>query len=112
MVLAHWGQTASEKQLATLLGTKSYRTPISNISCLQDWGYRVHLQQLSPKSLQNCITLNDPVIVQLWPMMLTYWEAEPTGSHVAVVVGYDENLFTFMILPSLNQPNPLYGMAF
>lgn len=32
-----------------------------------------------------------PVIAQVWPVMLPYWALESTGSHVLVVVGYDDD---------------------
>lgn len=90
MVLAGLGQDVSEQRIARLLQTRRFGTPISRIIRLSRWGYDVSLDSFSNKRLQFNLDSHTPVIVQLWPQMMTYWTFQPSGSHVAVAVGYDD----------------------
>ena len=89
MVLAYWGHQQSEAELAELLGTRSFGTPISNVARLQAQGYRVDFGSLTTAELKAYLLANKPVMARVWTAMLDYWSAEIT-SHVVVVVGFDE----------------------
>jgi predicted double-glycine peptidase len=89
MVLAYWGQSFTEADLATLLGTRAYGTPISNIQRLESHGYQVAFGSLTRGQLQAHLLAERPVIARVWTAMLDYWQAE-ISSHVVVVVGFDE----------------------
>lgn len=88
MVLAYLGDERTEADLATLLDTKDYGTPMSHAEKLQQDGHGVWLRQLTRTELETYLTDGLPVIVRVWTAMLDYWTI--TTSHVAVVVGYDE----------------------
>ncbi len=90
MVLAYWGQILTEADLAALLGTRIYGTPISNIKRLQSHGYQVDFGSFTREQLQGHLLAERPVIARVWTTMLDYWSAE-TSSHVVVVVGFDES---------------------
>lgn len=105
MVLAGLGRDVSEQRIARLLGTKRFGTPISNITSLQRWGYKVDFQSFLPvDKLKRRIDTGHPVIVQVWPMMLPYWPFNPSGSHVVVMNGYDEQA-VFVHDPAMQQPH-------
>lgn len=88
MTLAYGGDAREEAEVARLLGTKPYGTPISNVSRLQDWGYEVAVANLSRPELGALLDAGLPVIARVWTPMLDYW---PTDTpHVVLVVGYDE----------------------
>jgi ABC-type bacteriocin/lantibiotic exporter with double-glycine peptidase domain len=89
MVLAYWGDLHSEAELATLLGSKAYGTPLSNVARLHVWGYDASLVTLTRPSLEALLDAGMPVIARVWTVMLDYWLVET--SHVVLVVGYDEN---------------------
>lgn len=92
MVLAFWGDSRSEAELAALLGTKAYGTPLSNVGRLRVWGYDATLVTLTRPELETMVDDGVPVIVRVWTVMLDYWPVET--SHVVVVIGYDEaNVF-------------------
>ena len=88
MALAYGGDTREEAEVARLLGTKSYGTPISHVSRLQDWGYEVAVANLSRPKLEALLDAGVPVIARVWTPMLDYWPIDT--SHVVLVVGYDE----------------------
>ncbi|MEM7345060.1 MAG: C39 family peptidase [Chloroflexota bacterium] len=89
MVLAHWGQSYSEADLAVMLDAKPYGVPISNIKHLQQHGYQVEFGSLTIEQLQSHLLAGHPIIARVWTIMLDYWPDEVT-SHVVVVVGFDE----------------------
>jgi ABC-type bacteriocin/lantibiotic exporter with double-glycine peptidase domain len=103
MVLAHWGNNYSEERLARFLGTQRFGTPFSNVIRLQHWGYQVDFGMLTAKALKECLLQEQPVIVQVWPVMLPYWPFQPIGSHVVVVVGSD-NKHVYVNDPVLAKP--------
>lgn len=88
MVLAHWGDPRTEAEVAALLGTKPYGTPLSNVGRLSAWGHDALLTSLSRPALEALLEEGIPVIARLWTVMLDYWPVET--SHVALIVGYDE----------------------
>ena len=88
MVLAYLGDERTEADLATLLDTKDYGTPISHAEKLRQDGYDVRLRQLTRIELETYLNDGLPVIVRVWTAMLDYWTI--TASHVVVIVGYDE----------------------
>ncbi len=88
MVFSHLGDERSEANLAKLLGTKEYGTPIRNVESLREDRYDVQVGQLTRTELESYLSEGTPVIVRVWTTMLDYWNV--TTSHVVVVVGYDE----------------------
>jgi len=88
MVLAYWGKEYSERQLAQLLGTQPFGTPLSHISRLQRWNYQAVLGSLTVDQLRAHLLNQQPVIVRVWTAMLDYWNIDT--SHVVVIVGFDE----------------------
>jgi len=112
MVLAHWGETVSEAKLVKVLGTKQFGTPISNVTRLSQLGYRVDFGPLTPEQLQTHINEGQPVIAQLWTMMLTYWPNDSDSSHIVVVVGFDET-HVYLNDPAFEKvPQPLLWDGF
>lgn len=87
MVLAYGGDRREEAEIAALLGTKSFGTPLSNIQRLSAWGYAATLTTLTRSQLTALLDEGVPVIVRLWTVMLDYWTVET--SHVVVIIGYD-----------------------
>lgn len=88
MVLAYQGDDRTEAEIAALLGTKAYGTPISRVTRLRDWGYLGDIASLSQQELTLHLDRNTPVIVRVWTGFLSHWSQDT--SHVVVVVGYDE----------------------
>ena len=88
MILAYLGDERTEADLATLLGTKEYGTPIRQAERLWQDGYDVQCCQLARTDLETYLNDGLPVIVRVWTAMLDYWTI--TTSHVVVIVGYDE----------------------
>ncbi len=88
MVLAYRGQVISEATLARRLQTTPFGTPLSNARRLQSQRINVNITSLTVEQLQQHLLQNIPVIVRVWTEMLTYWNEDT--SHVAVVVGLDE----------------------
>lgn len=88
MVLAYLGDERTEANLAALLGTKEYGTPIRHAEKLRQDGYDVHVRQLTRNEMVTYLNEGFPVIARVWTTMLDYWTV--TTSHVVVVVGYDE----------------------
>ena len=88
MVLAYLGDERTETDLATLLDSKEYGTPIRHAERLRQDGYDVQLCQLTRTDLETYLNDGLPVIVRVWTAMLDYWTV--TTSHVAVIVGCDE----------------------
>ncbi len=87
MVLSYWGQDVSENQLADLLGTEIFGTPLSNVTRLQKWGYQVKVGPITLEQLKNHLLAKQPVIVRVWTAMLDYWTMDT--SHVVVATGFD-----------------------
>lgn len=111
MVLAHWGQSLSEGELAQILDTKDYGTPISNVERLSRQGYQVEVGSLTVDQLKHHLTTDQPVIVRVWTAMLDYWPDEIT-SHVVVVVGFNDT-HVYLNDPSLTKaPQPLVWDSF
>jgi len=88
MVLSHLGDERTEADLAELLGTKDYGTPIRNVERLRKEGYGLQVGLMTRTELVSCLEEGLPVIVRVWTLMLDYWRVDT--SHVVVVVGYDE----------------------
>ena len=88
MVLAHLGDARTEADVAQLLGTKDYGTPIRNAEGLRYDGYDVQVCQLTCTDLESYLSQGLPIVVRVWTAMLDYWSV--TTSHVVVVVGYDD----------------------
>lgn len=88
MVLAYQGRQMREQELAEILGTQSFGTPISHVNILQAYQYQVTYRSFSETELKTYLLQGIPVIVRVWTGMLTYWTEETF--HVVVVVGYDE----------------------
>lgn len=88
MVLAYQKRSVSEAELATILGTQSFGTPISHITQLQTHQYKIEYRSFSESELRACLRRALPLIARVWTGMLTYWSEETF--HVVVVVGYDE----------------------
>lgn len=88
MVLAYLNQSLSEREIAQILATQPFGTPIANIERLSTWGYDVTLGSSSVSELQNYLVANIPVIARVWTVMLPHWQVDT--SHVVVVVGFDD----------------------
>jgi len=89
MVLAFWGDPRSEAEIASLLGTKPFGTPISNATRLRAWNYDVSVaEQMQRATVESHLDEGTPVIARIWTAMLDYWQQ--ATSHVVVIVGYDE----------------------
>ncbi len=99
MVLSYLGDERSESDLAQMLGTKEYGTPIGNAERLHQEGYDVQVQGLNRQDLIESLDGNIPVIARVWTMMLAYWQV--ATSHVVVVVGYDDR-FVYLNDPSFS----------
>ena len=112
MILAHYGHTYSEASLVRLLGTKRFGTPISNITRFRRRKFTVQFDSFSQHELCQAIDNNIPVLAQVWTMMLPYWTYNTNGSHVFVVVGYDEQ-YVYVNDPALSTaPQSLVWDAF
>lgn len=88
MVLAYLGDHRSEAEIALLLGTKAYGTPISRVARLRAWGYLGDIGSLSQQELASHLDRNTPVIARVWTGFLAHWSQ--ATSHVVVIVGYNE----------------------
>jgi ABC-type bacteriocin/lantibiotic exporter with double-glycine peptidase domain len=88
MVLAYQGDDRTEAEIAALLGTKPYGTPISHVIRLNEWGYVAVIASLSQPELTLHLDRNTPVIARVWTGFLSHWSQ--VTSHVVVVVGYNE----------------------
>lgn len=89
MILAYWADVRSEAEIANLLGTKSFGTPISNITRLRAWRYTVSVEEhMSRTTLEGNLDTGVPIIARVWTAMLDYWQQ--ITSHVLVVIGYDD----------------------
>jgi ABC-type bacteriocin/lantibiotic exporter with double-glycine peptidase domain len=102
MVLAYWGQSVSEAEVAQILGTKAFGTPISNVQRLSQQDYQVILESLTLDQMKGHLQAGRPVISRVWTPMLDYWPHEDT-SHVVVVVGFDEAR-VYLNDPALGEP--------
>ena len=90
MVLAYWGDFRQEEELAVLLGTKTFGTPVSNAARLTTWSYAVTIvEQISRSMLETYLNDGTPVIARVWTAMLDYWQQ--VTSHVVVLIGYDDD---------------------
>jgi len=87
-VLAYWGQNVAEAEIASVLGTRTFGTAISNVTRLSRWGYTVRYDRFDLAQLSEELERSVPVIVRLWTGFLDYWSTET--SHVVVVIGLDE----------------------
>ena len=65
MVLAYDGDDRAEAEIAALLGTKAYGTPISNVTKLRAWGYVSKIASLSRQELASHLDRNIPVIARV-----------------------------------------------
>lgn len=74
MVLAYWGDARQEEEIAALLGTRSFGTPISSAARLSTWDYDVTVvDQISQSMLEKLLGDSKPVIARVWTEMLDYW---------------------------------------
>ena len=90
MVLEYLGEPASEADLIRRLRIKILvGTPFPMIERLRSRRIDVRLASLTDSQLRLQLDQNRPVICRVWTVMLPYWNGENT-SHVAVVVGYDD----------------------
>lgn len=90
MIFAYRGDPVSEATMASRLGTTPFGTPLSNAKRLQTRHVDVNLVSLTAEQLKDLLRQGTPVIVRVWTEMLTYWNQDT--SHVAVIVGFDEEL--------------------
>jgi len=105
MVLAYWGHHYSETEMAKILGTKDFGTPISNVERIRQYGYQVEMGMITETQLKAHLVAGSPVIARVWTAMLDYWPAE-VSSHVVVVVGFDE-AYVYLNDPALTKaPQP------
>lgn len=88
MVLSYQNRQMSERELAEILGTQSFGTPISHINHLAALQCQVTYRSFSKAEMKSCLLQGIPVIVRVWTGMLTYWAEE--SFHVVVVVGFDD----------------------
>ncbi len=88
MVLAYQNRQMSEEELAEILGTQSFGTPISHINRLIALQYRVTYRSFSEAELKSNLLQGIPVIARVWTGFLTYWAEE--SFHVVVVIGFDD----------------------
>jgi ABC-type bacteriocin/lantibiotic exporter with double-glycine peptidase domain len=72
MVLAYLGDDRSEAEIAALLGTKSYGTPISHVMRLRDWCHVADITALSRPELAILLDQSTPVIARVWTGFLSY----------------------------------------
>ncbi len=89
MVLAYWGRSITEAELAKQLQTTSLGTPIRHVERLRRYGYRVEFGSSTVQQMKEHLTAGRPVITRLWTEMLDYWDT--VTSHVVVVTGFDEH---------------------
>lgn len=97
MVLAYLGHEKTEAELVQLLKSKSFGTPISNVSRLRGLGLQITLGAFDRAWLQSQLQVGNAVIARVWTAMLTTWIVET--SHVVVVVGFDD-LFVYFNDPA------------
>lgn len=88
MVLAHQNRQMSERELAEILGTQSFGTPISHINRLATLSCQITYRSFSEAELRSYLRQGIPVITRVWTGMLTYWTE--ASFHVLVVVGFDD----------------------
>jgi ABC-type bacteriocin/lantibiotic exporter with double-glycine peptidase domain len=70
MVLAFWNRPMSEKELASLLGTKPFGTAFDNVEKIKRLGFAVEFGSLTATQLRANLQRNRPVICRLWTVML------------------------------------------
>ena len=85
MVLAYLGRELEEAQIARLLRSRSFGTPVPNIRYLESLGLSVIFGQMSVSRLQAHLQKDTPCILFIQAGELPYAESE--GFHAVVVVG-------------------------
>jgi ABC-type bacteriocin/lantibiotic exporter with double-glycine peptidase domain len=91
MVLAFYGQDHAERDLRTLLKTRSAGTSAANVMLmLPSLGFDVAVASATFYELEQIIRAGTPCIVQLWTEHLSYWDT--SWMHDVVVVGFDDDL--------------------
>lgn len=112
MILEYLGVSASEADLVRRLRIKiPVGTPFPMIERLRSRRIDVHLGALTETQLRHLLEQNRPVICRLWTVMLPYWNDENI-SHVAVVVGYDDQRVYLNDPAFPNAPQPVLWDGF
>src|SRR2546428_9599499 len=85
MVLAYYGRTYSEGELAQALGTGPRGTPARNVERLAALGFDVEVKFSDAAELAAALAAGTPPLVYLDTGSLDYWSID--CAHVAVLVG-------------------------
>lgn len=88
MVLASFGHSMDQKDLARLLGTSWLGTPSSNIRRLTTLGYVVTYGETSLEEVATYLGQEIPVVAFVRTGDLPYWQTDT--AHAVVVAGIDE----------------------
>lgn len=89
MVLAYLGRTEIYEQIARLLGTRWFGTPLENILRLDQLGLKVTLKESSLEEILQHLQNNRPVISFANTSNLPYWRTDT--DHAVVIVGVDDD---------------------
>jgi ABC-type bacteriocin/lantibiotic exporter with double-glycine peptidase domain len=82
MVLAYYGRTYSEEELAQALGAGPRGTPARNVERLASFGYEVEVKFSNTPELAAALFAGTPPLVYLDTGPLDYWSID--CAHVAV----------------------------
>jgi ABC-type bacteriocin/lantibiotic exporter with double-glycine peptidase domain len=94
MVLAYWGETTSEEDVAGLLGICSWGVPASAIRRLSQWGWDVDYGRGARVGLTQWLQEGIPVIAFVRTDFLEHWETDV--GHAIVVAGMaDEQVHVY-----------------
>jgi len=88
MILASFGHSIDQKDLARLLGTSWLGTPSSNIKRLASLGYGVTYGEASLEEVETYLRQEIPIIAFVRTGDLPYWQ---TDADAIVIVGTDEH---------------------
>ena len=110
MILASFGHSMDQKDLACLLGTSRLGTPSSNIRRLASLGYVVTYGEVSLAEVATCLRQETPVIAFVRTGDLPYWQTDT--AHAIVVVGIDEHQVYVNDPYIAEAPQPIPKLAF
>jgi ABC-type bacteriocin/lantibiotic exporter with double-glycine peptidase domain len=88
MVLEFLGETASEAELARLLGTQAFGTPAPNLHRLEQMGFSVIYESATLVMLRSHLETGIPCLVFVRTGDLPYWDEDT--AHVLVAIGIDD----------------------
>ena len=91
MVLAYWGEAASEKDVVELLRIGIWGVPASAIKSLSQWGWNVDYGRGARVDLIQWLQKGIPIIAFVRTGFLEYWTTD-VGHAVVVVSMTDEQV--------------------